>query len=318
MIPQTDLRMDMYTLDDLQYLMSRLRDPRQGCPWDLKQTFESIVHHTLEEAYEVADAIAGGNRDEIKDELGDLLFQVIFYAQLGKEEASFNFEGIVDNVVQKLVRRHPHVFPDGDLRATFPEGTKSSDEQIKQQWERIKQEERLLKHMQQNSLGESSERVEFNADEHSILRDVPRNLPSLNLAEKLQKRAAQKGFDWPELDMVLDKLQEEIAELRHELKVAEGKSLHEPEVHARLLDEMGDVLFCCVNVARFVKVNPDAALRSTNQKFISRFHFIEAQLFKRGVDIEAVPLEELDELWERAKDGSSDGITSGSVIRSSV
>ena len=285
----------MYQLNDLLYLMQRLRDPETGCPWDLKQSFETIVPHTLEEAYEVADAIERGNKHDIKDELGDLLFQVIFYSQLGAEEGSFDFSGVVDNVVRKLLRRHPHVFPNQDLHASFPKGTEFSEEEVKQQWEKIKAEERRLK-AEVSGLGRSADTSDGGA-----LKDIPLNLPSLNRAEKMQKRAAQVGFDWPDIPPVLDKLEEEIAELKAELKQYEGRDLREEEPHQRLLDEMGDILFCCVNLARFMKVNPDEALRSTNQKFVSRFSFVEAELRKLGKLPQDASLEEMDRLWEQAK-----------------
>lgn len=290
----------MYQMDDLLYLMSRLRDPEHGCPWDLKQNYETIVPHTLEEAYEVADAISRGDRNDIKDELGDLLFQVIFYAQLGKEEKSFKFDDVVDGIVQKLVRRHPHVFPNGQLREYFPEGTAFNDEQIKAQWERIKQEERRLKKLQ-NKASMALESSAFNVAEDSILSDVPSNLPVLNRAEKLQKRAAQHGFDWPNIKPVIEKLEEELAELKVEIAKAEERSFDDEQVHKRLQDEMGDVLFCCVNLSRFLKVKPEQALRSTNDKFVRRFQFIETQLFTSGLTLETASLEELDRVWDQAK-----------------
>lgn len=289
--------MSRYSMDDLIYLMSRLRHPEHGCPWDLKQNFSSIISHTLEEAYEVADAIEKGDKDELRDELGDLLFQVIFYSRLGEEEGSFEFADVVDAIVQKLVRRHPHVFPEGDLRAFFPEGTRFTDDQIKAQWENIKAEERRIKKAVEPDYPED----QFVPERDSLLADVPNNFPALNRAEKLQKRAAQHGFDWTDIDDVFDKVQEELEELRHEVKQAQGKSYRDPAVHERLNDEMGDLLFCCVNLSRFLKVRPDEALQSTNQKFLSRFHFIEAELKKRGLKMDECELEELDRLWNQAK-----------------
>jgi ATP diphosphatase len=290
----------MYQMDDLLYLMSRLRHPEHGCPWDLKQSYESIVPHTLEEAYEVADAISRGDRNDIKDELGDLLFQVIFYAQLGKEEQSFEFDDVVDSIVQKLVRRHPHVFPEGQLRKYFPEGTNFSDDQIKSQWETIKQEERQLK-KQQSAHPTEAQTNTFQPEIDSVLSDVPSNLPVLNRAEKLQKRAAQHGFDWPNIKPVIEKLEEELAELKVEIAQAEKTSFDDEQVHKRLQDEMGDVLFCCVNLSRFLKVKPEQALRSTNDKFVRRFQFIEAQLLASGLTLESASLEELDRVWDQAK-----------------
>ena len=198
----------MYQLDDLLYLMSRLRDPKNGCPWDLKQTFASILPHTLEEAYEVADAIEKQDYAHLKEELGDLLFQVIFYSQLGKEENHFDFPQIIDTLVTKLVRRHPHVFPSGELHSTNND-TPLNDEQIKGRWEAIKQQERDEKAKLQGS--QSLENT-------SVLADIPLALPAIQRAEKLQKRAATVGFDWPEPVQVLDKIEEE-----KELKNIESK-----------------------------------------------------------------------------------------------
>lgn len=285
----------MYQLDDLLYLMERLRDPKTGCPWDQKQDFQSIVPHTLEEAYEVADAIERGDRHDIKDELGDLLFQVVFYAQLGKEEGSFAFSDVVDNVVQKLLRRHPHVFPDKKLRAHYPEGTEFSEEEVKVQWEQIKAEERRLKQTQKEARSQAQA-------ESNVLKDVPANLPALNRAEKLQKRAAQVGFDWPSIPPVIAKLEEEISELKAELEIYAGQDLRSEPVHSRLLDEMGDVLFCCVNLSRFLKVNPDQALRSTNTKFYERFCYLETKLAAMGKPPEQASLDEMDALWDEAKE----------------
>ncbi|TNC80435.1 MAG: nucleoside triphosphate pyrophosphohydrolase [Oleiphilus sp.] len=289
----------MYQIDDLLYLMKRLRTPETGCPWDLKQSYKSIVPHTLEEAYEVADAIEKGDRNELKDELGDLLFQVIFYAQLGKEEDAFGFDDIVDNVVRKLLRRHPHVFPDQQLKAFFPEGTTFSEDEVKTQWEQIKAEERRLKN--ENAVEDEVKDGAFVPARDSLLKDIPVNLPALNRAEKLQRRAAQHGFDWPDMPPVLDKLEEEIAELKTEIAKLQEQHLRDEDVHQRLTDELGDVLFCCVNLARFLKVNPDEALRSTNRKFTERFQCIEAGLHTQGKSVDETSLEELDALWDQAK-----------------
>lgn len=289
----------MYRIDDLLYLMKRLRTPETGCPWDLKQSYESIVSHTLEEAYEVADAIEKGDRNELKDELGDLLFQVIFYAQLGTEEGAFAFEDIVDNVVCKLLRRHPHVFPEQNLKAFFPAGTSFSEDEVKAQWEKIKAEERQMKNAEKVLSGSQAEA--FVPERDSLLKDIPANLPALNRAEKLQKRAAQYGFDWPDLPPVLDKLQEEIEELKVEISKLQTRSLRDEDIHQRLNDELGDVLFCCVNLARFLKVSPDEALRSTNRKFTQRFQCIEAALHTQGKSMKETSLDELDVLWEQAK-----------------
>ena len=271
-----------YQLEDLLYLMTRLRHPEHGCPWDLKQDYQTIAGHTLEEAYEVVDAINRGNKHDLKDELGDLLFQIVFYAQFGQEEGVFDFADVVDNVVTKLVRRHPHVFPEGDLKRCFPTGTKFSDEQIKAQWETIKQEERRLKE---------------SPKDQGLLADIPSNLPALNRAEKLQKRASQHGFDWSNIEPVFDKVAEELAELKTVL----AQDLPEAVRQQRVQDELGDVLFSCVNLARFLKVSPDQALRQTNAKFVRRFEYIEERLIHANKSLADASLAELDALWEQAK-----------------
>lgn len=264
-----------YTIDDLIYLMSRLRDPETGCPWDLKQTFATIVPHTLEEAYEVADAIEQADWTHLNDELGDLLFQVIFYAQLGKEEQSFDFSTIVSNLVAKLIRRHPHVFPDGMLHSHSNQ--ELSEQQIKANWEAIKQQERDAK-------GETGD--------SRVLDDVPRALPALSRAAKLQKRAAQVGFDWDNAEDVLDQIEEELQEVREAIKSGNK---------AAVLDEMGDMIFAQVNLARHLGVNPEDAVRSTNSKFERRFGFIEDKIRASGKDWKDYSLQELDAFWNQAK-----------------
>jgi ATP diphosphatase len=270
-----------YNTDDLLYLMSRLRDPKTGCPWDLKQTFNSIVPHTLEEAYEVADAIEKEDFQHLKEELGDLLFQVIFYSQLGTEASYFDFGDIVHTLVSKLVRRHPHVFPSGELRSEANNQVLSDDE-IKGRWEQIKQQERDEK---------AANMPDINT-EPGLLDDIPNVLPALQRAEKLQKRASTVGFDWPETEQVLDKIEEEIAELREAL--AEGNQVN-------IQDEMGDVLFAMSNLARHINVKSEIALRGTNEKFIRRFSFIEKSLKQEGRNLEAASLDEMEALWQLAK-----------------
>lgn len=270
----------MYQVEDLLYLMSRLRDPKTGCPWDIKQTFQTILPHTLEEAYEVADAIEKQDYAHLKEELGDLLFQVIFYSQLGKEASHFDFPQIVDTLVAKLVRRHPHVFPSGELHSE-DNVTPLSDEEIKGRWEAIKQQEREEKALTQKD------------DElNSVLADIPQALPGIQRAEKLQKRAAMVGFDWPEPEQVLDKIEEEIGELREAM--AKGQ-------HAEIEDELGDLMFAMVNLARHVKVKPEMAIRSTNAKFERRFQYIEATLQLQGRSLEQASLDEMEALWQQAK-----------------
>lgn len=262
-----------HSLEDLLYLMSRLRDPVDGCPWDLKQSYASIVPSTIEEAYEVADAIERGQFDHLREELGDLLFQVIFYSQLATEEGRFGFGDIVSGLVEKLIRRHPHVFPAGTLqsRAGDAQGT---DLDVKQQWESLKKAER-------ESKGQAG-----------ILDDIPAALPALTRALKLQKRASASGFDWPDLAGVLDKVEEEIAELRE--AVAEGN----PDASE---DEMGDLLFCLINAARHLKIEPETALRRTNRKFERRFGYIEQKLREQGSSPEQADLALMDQLWDEAK-----------------
>ncbi len=267
----------MYQLPDLLHLMARLRDPQHGCPWDLQQNYASIVPHTLEEAYEVADAIESGDFDHLPGELGDLLFQVVYYSQLAQEEGRFDFATVVDAITRKLVRRHPHVFPDGDLYGS-PELPRLDEAAIKQRWEEIKAEERAEKAAAPEQL--------------SLLDDVPSALPALSRAAKLQKRAAQVGFDWPEALPVVDKVREELGE------VLEAMSDNDPQAIA---EELGDLLFVVVNLARHLKVDPENALRAANGKFERRFRFIEQALREAGRPIESCDLEELDALWGEAK-----------------
>ncbi len=276
-----------YTIEDLKYLMARLRDPDKGCPWDRRQTFASIVPHTLEEAYEVADAIERADFRHLRDELGDLLFQVIFYARLGEEldpAQRFDFDAIVDQLVTKLIRRHPHVFPEGTLESELPDGAQISEAEIKANWERIKAAERA-------QAGD----VDQSADD-SRLAGVAAGLPAMARAEKLQRRAAHYGFDWPDAAPVFDKIQEELGELREAWDHARAGGDRDA-----LEDELGDLLFASVNLARFLKVNPDQALRRTNRKFERRFRSMEAQLGTRGEALEGLELEELERLWEAAK-----------------
>ncbi len=267
----------MYRLDDLLHLMARLRDPQYGCPWDLEQDYASIVPHTLEEAYEVADAIERGDFAHLPGELGDLLFQVVYYSQLAREEGRFEFATVVDAIVRKLLRRHPHVFPDGDLYG--PPGLARLEEPaIRRRWEEIKAEERA---------GEASAPRQL-----SLLDDVPTALPALSRAAKLQKRAAHVGFDWADALPVVDKVREELDEL------LEAMSANDP---AAIAEELGDLLFAAVNLARHLKADPEAALRGANAKFERRFRFIEQAVRERARAIEACSLDELDALWGEAK-----------------
>ncbi|MBK4995629.1 nucleoside triphosphate pyrophosphohydrolase [Pseudomonas sp. S37] len=265
-----------YTLEDLLHLMARLRDPQHGCPWDLQQNYASIVPYTIEEAYEVADTIERGDFEHLQGELGDLLFQVVYYSQLAREEGRFEFDGVVDSITRKLIRRHPHVFPTGELYA--PVGTPSLNEaQVKSRWEEIKAEERAEKSQ---------------PEQLSLLDDVPATLPALSRAAKLQKRAATVGFDWPAALPVLDKVREELDEVLQAMADGDADALE---------DEVGDLLFAAVNLARHLKQDPEHALRRANRKFERRFRFIEQALRDSGRPIEDCNLDELDALWGEAK-----------------
>ncbi len=277
----------MHKLEDLLYLMARLRDPQNGCPWDLKQSYATIVPYTLEEAYEVADAIERGDFDHLREELGDLLFQVVYYAQLAREEGRFEFDAVVDGITTKLIRRHPHVFPDGDLYGE-PDPAKLEEAAVKQRWEELKAEERAAK---------AAEPVQL-----SLLDDVPNALPALSRAAKLQKRASQVGFDWADALPVVDKVREELDE------VLEAMAGGDTEAQA---EEVGDLLFVVVNLARKLKVDPESALRAANAKFERRFRYIETALRDQGRTLEDSNLEEMDELWGAAKRDEKNPLSCG-------
>jgi ATP diphosphatase len=251
-------------IERLIEIMAKLRTPDTGCPWDLKQNFATIVPYTIEEAYEVADAIARGDMRDLKDELGDLLLQVVFHARMAEEAGHFVFEDVVFAITDKLVRRHPHVF--GDARG------KSADE-VKTLWEKIKAEERKDKA----------------AADESALSGVPFALPALTRAEKIQKRAAQVGFDWPDVDGVLDKVSEEITEL---------KATDRPET-AR--EEFGDLLFSLVNYARRMNIDPETSLREATAKFERRFRGVEHRARASGKAVKETPLDELERHWQAEK-----------------
>lgn len=247
-------------------IMKRLRDPKDGCPWDIEQTYETIAPYTIEEAYEVSDAIDQGNWHELEGELGDLLLQVIYFTQIGSEDGHFSFESVVKNVSDKMIRRHPHVF--GDKKQY-----KSSDQQIRD-WEKIKEQERS-----KNTPSKT-------------LDGIAGNLPALSYATKLQKRAARVGFDWPDISGVTDKISEEIDELneaRNEL------SLDAQE------EEYGDLMFVMVNFARHLKIDPEKALRGANKKFKKRFEQVEKELALIGKTPNQSDLSEMDNLWNIVK-----------------
>lgn len=262
----------MNPMDQLLEVMARLRDPENGCPWDVEQTFTTIAPYTIEEAYEVADAIKDKDWPALLDELGDLLFQVVFYAQMAREAGRFDFEVIAAGAVTKMIRRHPHVFEDSYI---------STAEAQTHAWEAQKSQERDAKAASEGRAP-------------GALDGVTRALPALTRAIKLQKRAARVGFDWPTLPPVIDKIEEEISELQHELAVG--------AVPDRLTDEIGDLLFACVNLARHTNVDPEAALRQGNAKFERRFGRIEALLAEDGRSPTDSNLAEMDTLWNRAKE----------------
>ena len=264
--------MTQYSLDDLLYLMARLRNPNTGCPWDLKQDFRSLIPYTLEEAYEVADAIEQQDWPHIEEELGDLLLQVIFYGQLGAEQQYFNFGSIVQRLVEKLLRRHPHVFPDGTLNSERdPDAINDADE-AKGRWDAIKQQERV-------------------GQEKPLLADIPAGMPAMVRAIKMQKKASKVGFDWPDVQGVVAKIDEELAELKAEL--ASGNLQRSEE-------EMGDLLFAITNLARHLKIDPETALRGTNQRFYQRFNYVEQQVLAEQGWAQTSN-ERMEEFWQQAK-----------------
>ncbi|WP_373190792.1 nucleoside triphosphate pyrophosphohydrolase [Halomonas sp.] len=270
-----------HDLDDLLALMAVLRDPEQGCPWDVNQDWDSIVPHTLEEAYEVADAIERRAWSELPGELGDLLFQVIYYSQFAAEEGRFDFHDVVHTLTAKMLYRHPHVFPDGTL-ASRRQGVSAAEvkaQQVHSRWESLKAEER-------------AERAGREPDAPSVLDDVPRTLPALSRAAKLSKRAARVGFDWPDACGVLAKIREELDEVEQAL--AEGKRVHAAE-------EVGDLLFAVTNLARTLKADPEQCLRATNAKFERRFRYVEAALVTEGVPLSEAGLATLERHWQAAK-----------------
>ncbi len=258
----------MRKIDDLLAIMARLRDPDNGCPWDVRQSFDTIVPYTIEEAYEVADAVDRRDYADLCDELGDLLLQVVFHARMAEEAGHFRFDDVVAAICNKMVTRHPHVF--ADARA-------DTADEVLSNWEAIKRRER-------EADGEH---------DRSALAGIARGLPEWQRAVKLQKRAATVGFDWPDVNPVLDKLHEELEEVREEF--ARGSD------PARLTDEIGDVLFVCANLARHAKVEVSTAMRLANAKFERRFRSMEAMVAELGEQLEGKSLDEQEALWQRAK-----------------
>lgn len=251
--------------------MSKLRDPADGCPWDKEQTFDSILPFTIEEVYEIADAIERGDMEDLCDELGDLLFQIVFYAQMSREAGHFDFDDIVDNVIEKLTRRHPHVF--GDRQ-------KMTAEEQQVSWERHKLEE----HREKNR---------GSGHDSSVLDGIARGMPSFIRGVKLQRRAASVGFDWSEIQSVLDKVVEEVTEVREVLESGADKD--------RLLHEIGDLLLATTNLARHVDVDPELALHHANNRFERRFRRVESHLIQQGRNLRDTSLEEMETLWQQVK-----------------
>jgi ATP diphosphatase len=252
-------------------IMAALRDPDTGCPWDQKQTFETIAPYTIEEAYEVADAISRGDLPHLKDELGDLLLQVVYHSRMAEEQDAFAFGDVVEAVTSKMIRRHPHVFGTQEERQAGAEPGF---------WDKVKAAEKNV------------------AASGGILDDVPVTLPALTRAIKLQNKAAKVGFDWPSLEPVFDKLDEEIGELRAEIDRSGGRTAGDDPAMA---EELGDLLFVVANVSRHLKIDPETALRAANEKFVRRFRYIEDSLAKRGSAPAQSDLNEMDALWNEAK-----------------
>ncbi|WP_318378193.1 nucleoside triphosphate pyrophosphohydrolase [Enterobacter sp.] len=257
----------MTQIDRLLGIMQRLRDPENGCPWDKEQTFSTIAPYTLEETYEVLDAIAREDFDDLRGELGDLLFQVVFFAQMAQEEGRFDFNDICAAISDKLERRHPHIFGD----ATAGDST-----EVLARWEEIKTEERAQK------------------EQHSALDDIPLSFPALMRAQKIQKRCSTVGFDWTSLGPVVEKVYEEIDEVMDEAKQAVVDQ-------ARVEEEMGDLLFATVNLSRHLGVKAEVALQKANQKFERRFREVERIVAERGLTMTGVDLETMEEVWQQVK-----------------
>lgn len=302
-------------------IMRQLRDPESGCPWDVKQTMESLTRYTIEEAYEVADAIASGDMHDIKDELGDLLFQVVFYAQIASESSAFSFDDVAQSISDKLVRRHPHVFgaqsvDDGKGSEKGGEAlqrARLSDTALNAQWDAIKAQEKQLKKQR------SEQRVQ--AAETSIFDSVPKGMPAFMYAQKLQKACAKVGFDWADVAPVIDKVREEVEEIQLELdykqraetaaekasqyvnSTSDGEALHDNQ--NAIEEEIGDALFAMVNLARHCKVDADTALRNASNKFANRFKGVERLAAKQGETLDALTLDEMEALWQQVKQSSS-------------
>ncbi|MGA9508354.1 MAG: nucleoside triphosphate pyrophosphohydrolase [Candidatus Sulfotelmatobacter sp.] len=281
-------------------IMERLRAPG-GCPWDREQTFDSIKPYTLEETYEVLEAIDNRDWSELPGELGDLLLQVLFYSEIAKEQGTFSIDDVLDRLSDKLVNRHPHVF--GEVKA-------DTSAEVKRNWEALKSEERK-KRAGRKTTGSESEHTSFK----SILAGISSAMPSLLEAHKLSSRAAQIGFDWPNMEGLFDKLAEETSELRQHLKefpapgprpegggmAGSGRQTVPEELRERLEEEVGDLFFVLVNMARYLSLDPESALRKTNRKFRRRFKWMEQRVHESGGNLERASLDELELLWQQAK-----------------
>jgi tetrapyrrole methylase family protein/MazG family protein len=254
---------DKYAFNDLVEIMKKLRSP-EGCPWDREQTHESLVPYLIEETYEVVDAIAKGNYENLKEELGDLLLQVVFHSQIASEEGKFTIDDVIDGICKKLIFRHPHVFGDrSDIKTS---------KDVLEKWEEFKEKEGKKR--------------------KSLLDGIPESLPALDYALKLQKKAAKVGFDWEDFEGVKEKLLEEIEEIEESYKKGDKGKIEE---------EVGDLLFMVVNLARKLNVNPEMALRKANKKFVDRFSYIEEKAKEEGRSLEEMSLEEMEKLWQEAK-----------------
>ena len=269
-------------------IMVELRDKKSGCPWDVKQTMESLTRYTIEEAYEVADAIAQGDMADIKDELGDLLFQVVFYAQIAAEKDEFTFDDVAQSISEKLVRRHPHVFAKHSSSNNSP----LNENELNAQWEAIKAEEKRIKQQASETTSNTS-----------ILDSVPKGMPALMYAQKLQKACAKVGFDWPDAAPVIDKVREEVEEIQQELDAkAQNKYLNNQQA---IEEEIGDALFAMVNLARHCKVDADSALRNASHKFAARFKGVEALAKQQQTQLNDLSLDEMEALWQQVKSAKS-------------
>ena len=269
--------MTEFLITQLLTLVDRLRAPEGGCAWDKKQTHQTLTPYLIEESYEVVEAIEKQDADNLKEELGDVLFQLVLHSQLAKEQNDFHFNDVVSNIIEKMLRRHPHVFPEGTLDS-FGMTSRLTPNEIEQQWQLIKQQEKSNQASLQDSL--------------SILDDVSSKIPPMQTALKLQKKAAKFGFDWPDISPVFAKIREELDEL--EEAVAEKNQPH-------IQEELGDLLFAMANLARHLQVNPEQAISNTNHKFRRRFARIESLLKEQNKSLEGCSLDELDTYWDQAK-----------------